>query len=119
MINLIASSLKKYVDFQGRATRKEFWSFFVFFNSVSFIAGLLNSFIGTELVGNLFLAGFFLPYISVAVRRMNDVGKSGWFIAVPIYNLILFCTPSMSRASSPVLALYKFDNSESRHEPLN
>ena len=30
--------------------------------------------------------------IPVGVRRMHDVGKSGWFILVPIYNLILACT---------------------------
>jgi uncharacterized membrane protein YhaH (DUF805 family) len=28
----------------------------------------------------------------VAVRRMHDVGKSGWFILIPIYNLVLACT---------------------------
>jgi uncharacterized membrane protein YhaH (DUF805 family) len=37
MFNLIGNSLTKYVDFQGRATRKEFWSFFLFFYAVAFI----------------------------------------------------------------------------------
>ncbi|MTA57222.1 MAG: DUF805 domain-containing protein, partial [Actinobacteria bacterium] len=32
--------------------------------------------------------------IAVAVRRMHDVGKSGWFILIPIYNLILATSPS-------------------------
>ena len=32
------------------------------------------------------------PSIAVAVRRMHDVGKSGWFLLIPIYNLILACT---------------------------
>ena len=34
----------------------------------------------------------FLPGLAVGVRRMHDVGKSGWFILVPIYNLILALT---------------------------
>ncbi len=33
-----------------------------------------------------------LPYIAVGIRRMHDLGKSGWFILIPIYNLILFAT---------------------------
>lgn len=35
---------------------------------------------------------FIIPSIAVGVRRMHDVGKSGWFILIPIYNLILACT---------------------------
>jgi uncharacterized membrane protein YhaH (DUF805 family) len=31
--------------------------------------------------------------MSVATRRMHDVGKSGWFLLIPIYNLILACSP--------------------------
>jgi uncharacterized membrane protein YhaH (DUF805 family) len=33
-----------------------------------------------------------IPSIAVAVRRMHDVGKSGWFVLIPIYGLILACT---------------------------
>ena len=33
-----------------------------------------------------------LPGIAVAVRRMHDVGKSGWFVLIPIYNLVLALT---------------------------
>tara|TARA_B110000459_G_scaffold179685_1_gene205868 strand:- start:986 stop:1153 length:168 start_codon:yes stop_codon:yes gene_type:complete len=33
-----------------------------------------------------------IPGIAVAVRRMHDVGKSGWFILIPIYNIILAFT---------------------------
>ena len=48
MFNLIGNSLTKYVDFQGRATRKEFWSFFLFFNVITFIAGGIDGFYGFE-----------------------------------------------------------------------
>lgn len=33
-----------------------------------------------------------MPSIAVGVRRMHDVGKSGWFVLIPIYNFILACT---------------------------
>jgi len=46
------------------------------------------------MVGNLVSLITLLPSIAVAIRRMHDVGKSGWFILVPIYNLILLVTPS-------------------------
>ena len=94
MINSIKGSLKKYVDFQGRATRKDFWSFFLFFYLVSFVAGGVDGFMGTDFVASISIVALLLPYLAVAVRRMNDVGKSGWFILVPVYNFILFCTPS-------------------------
>lgn len=94
MIQSIGSALKKYVDFQGRATRKEFWSFFLFFYAVSIIAGGIDGLLGTDFVGNIAVLSIFLPYLAVAVRRMNDVGKNGWFILIPIYNLILALSPS-------------------------
>ena len=94
MIHSIGSSLNKYVDFQGRASRKEFWSFFVFFYEISIIAGGLDGFLGTNFIGNIFVLAIFLPYLAVAVRRMNDVGKNGWFILIPIYNLFLALSPS-------------------------
>jgi uncharacterized membrane protein YhaH (DUF805 family) len=95
MINSITGSLKKYVDFQGRATRKEFWSFVAFFYFVSFIAGGINGLIGSDWIGEIAILAIFLPYLAVAVRRMNDVGKNGWFILIPIYNLILALSPSI------------------------
>jgi uncharacterized membrane protein YhaH (DUF805 family) len=94
MLNLIIDSLTKYVDFQGKASRKEFWSFFLFFYVVTFFASGLDSFFGVEVFGIVAFVALILPYLAVAVRRMNDVGKSGWFVLVPIYNLILALTPT-------------------------
>ena len=54
---------------------------------------------GTDFVGNIIVAGLTLPYISCAARRMHDVGKSGWFMIVPFYNLILALTPSTPEKS--------------------
>lgn len=76
MFEQIAESLKKYVDFQGRATRKEFWIFFAFFNVVTFIAGGIDGSLGAEFIGTIAGLALILPYLAVAVRRMNDVGKT-------------------------------------------
>lgn len=103
MFNLIGNSLTKYVDFQGRATRKEFWSFLLFFYVVTFIAGGIDGYHGVEFVGSFAFIALILPNLAVAVRRMNDVGKSGWFILVPFYNFILLCTPSKSEVTPPAI----------------
>jgi uncharacterized membrane protein YhaH (DUF805 family) len=95
MFNSISGSLKKYVDFQGRATRKEFWLFVLFVYAAASIGGIIDGLVGTGFIGSLIVLALILPYLAVAVRRMHDVGKAGWFILVPFYNLILACTASI------------------------
>ncbi|MGN6195046.1 MAG: DUF805 domain-containing protein [Ginsengibacter sp.] len=85
--------LKKYADFNGRARRSEYW-YFVLFN---YLVQLLIGYIGlytfeNPYFGTIYFVGAFIPYIAVGVRRMHDVDKSGWYILIPIYNLILCCT---------------------------
>lgn len=43
-------------------------------------------------LSQLYNLAILLPAIAVGVRRMHDVDKSGWFLLIPIYNLILACT---------------------------
>jgi len=40
----------------------------------------------------IFSIALLIPSLAVAIRRMHDVDKSGWFVLIPIYNLILACT---------------------------
>jgi len=99
MFSSFIGSLNKYVDFSGRATRKEFWSFVFFMYLCSFLAGIADGLAGTDFIGNLVVVGLLLPYISCAARRMHDAGKSGWFMIVPVYNLILALSPSVPEKS--------------------
>lgn len=91
-MNYYINVLKKYAVFEGRARRSEYWFFFLF----NFIIALILTFVGismeTPLLGNLYSLAVLIPGIAVAVRRMHDVGKSGWYILIPIYNLILALT---------------------------
>jgi uncharacterized membrane protein YhaH (DUF805 family) len=86
--------LKKYAVFSGRATRSEYW-YFVLFN---IIFSLILAFAGTAIhfpfLQSVYSLAVLVPSLAVAVRRMHDVNKSGWFILIPIYNLILACTDS-------------------------
>ena len=81
-------TLKKYADFNGRASREEFWCFFVFV----IIANAVASFVGL-LLGALMLSGIFglllvIPQVAVAVRRLHDLGKSGRELVVPCVMLL-------------------------------
>jgi uncharacterized membrane protein YhaH (DUF805 family) len=95
MFSSFIGSLNKYVDFSGRATRKEFWSFVLFYYLTYFLASFVDAVIGLDVISGLVAVGLTLPYISCAARRMHDVGKSGWFMIVPFYNLILALSPSV------------------------
>lgn len=94
-IDAVKSVLTKYADFNGRARRSEYWWFFLFNVILSFVTGFIDESIspgGVGMIGLVVSLGLLIPGIAVAVRRMHDVGKSGWFILIPIYNLILSCT---------------------------
>lgn len=80
--------LKKYAVFEGRARRSEYW-YFALFSGI--ISGVLTVGLG-EGASGLYSLGVFIPTLAVGVRRMHDVGKSGWYLLIPIYNLILACT---------------------------
>ena len=95
MFSLFVSSVKKYVEFQGNATRKEYWTFVLFLYLAAILGGIMDGLLGTGFIGNAAIVVLFLPYISCFVRRMHDVGKSGWFMIIPIYNLVLALTPSV------------------------
>ena len=84
--------LKQYADFNGRARRKEFWMFVLFNMIVSIGLGVVEGIIGTGFLGSLYSLAVLIPSIAVGVRRMHDIGKSGWFIIIPIYNIILAAT---------------------------
>ena len=96
--------MRKYVTFSGRATRSEFWWFYLFTVLVNLVAtSQASSFVPTLLDGQdmteneslYFLNNFFflylstitslillLPSLAVAVRRLHDVGRSGWWILI-------------------------------------
>ena len=80
----------RYADFSGVSSRSQYWYFILSTTLAAIIAQIAFGGFGGNLVSIITL----LPTIAVAVRRMHDVGKSGWFILIPIYNLILATSPS-------------------------
>ena len=92
----VKTVLSKYAVFSGRARRKEYWYFFLFNVIVGFIIGFLGGAMqkpkAMTALSIAFTLAFLLPSIAVAVRRLHDTGKSGWWLLinfVPFGGLIL------------------------------
>ena len=91
-MNYYLKVLQNYATFTGRARRSEYWYFALFNLIISFGFGFICGLIQVPELAIIYTLAIFIPSIAVGVRRMHDVGKSGWFILIPIYNLILACT---------------------------
>jgi uncharacterized membrane protein YhaH (DUF805 family) len=66
-----------YAQFDGRASRSEYWWFYLFTLLATAVADRLS---GT--VGNIASLVFFLPSLALAARRLHDVGRSGWWFLI-------------------------------------
>ena len=111
--------LKKYAVFSGRARRKEYWMFYLFNVIFSLVAMLLNLVIvlgiglggfsplsivytaSVVFVPIVYAIAVFVPGLAVSVRRLHDIGKSGWYVLIilipiagPIWFLVLMCLDS-------------------------
>ncbi len=132
VIDAVKSAFSRYFDFEGRATRAEFWYFIAFgivaLSILPFIDGLLFDtapppetgpwyFLGYTVqhgpLSVLFIAVMFMPWLSVSTRRLHDVGRSGWWVLFGFIPPIgwLFMTVWLARESVPA------DN-EYGHDPL-
>ncbi|WP_111893407.1 DUF805 domain-containing protein [Acinetobacter sp. MB5] len=87
--------LKNYVNFSGRARRKEYWFFYLFQILIGFTLGLILAITGfskgtIDIFSGLINLVLFLPALAVTVRRLHDVNRSGWWflIAFTIVGLI-------------------------------
>lgn len=87
--------LKKYAVFSGRARRKEYWMFVLFNIIFSVVAVVLDNVLRTAsedlgygLLYGLYSLAVFIPGLAVTVRRLHDVGKSGWWIFISLVPII-------------------------------
>jgi uncharacterized membrane protein YhaH (DUF805 family) len=90
------SVLQKYAVFNGRARRSEYWYFVLFNIIISIVLNLSAVALRIPVLGTIYSLAVLVPGIAVAVRRMHDVNKSGWYCLIPIYNLVLACTEGTS-----------------------
>ena len=91
-MNWYLKVLKQYSDFSGRARRKEYWMFFLFNVIIVFTLAFMEGISGVSGLSGIYQLAVFIPSLAVGMRRMHDVGKPGWYVFIPIYNLILSLT---------------------------
>ena len=82
----VKTCFKKYTTFSGRASRSEFWYFYLF--NYGLYAILIISALNISFIFFWFFVGFLLatliPFIAVTARRLHDINKSGWFQILPL-----------------------------------
>ena len=71
-----------YANFSGRARRSEYWFYTLCSFLISVVLQVIDFLIGFEdgLIVNIYSLAVFIPALAVFVRRLHDVGKSGWMI---------------------------------------
>lgn len=84
----ISRGFGNYVNFSGRASRSEYWWWALFNFLVSFCAGIIDGLFQIEFFTYIALAALLLPGIAVAVRRLHDIGKSGWWLFLALIPLV-------------------------------
>ncbi len=81
--------LKKYAEFSGRARRKEYWMFILVNLIISVVLSIFEGLLGGPgFVGILYSLLVFIPSFAVAVRRLHDTERSGWWLLILLVPLI-------------------------------
>lgn len=99
-----------YVNFNGRARRKEFWMFLLFHFIINVVLGVIQWMLSIEyMLTTIYGIAVLLPILAVSTRRLHDIGKPsswaalvilvyvvkyipfiGWFLTLPIGILLLY-----------------------------
>tara|TARA_B100000787_G_scaffold24748_1_gene16541 strand:- start:529 stop:900 length:372 start_codon:yes stop_codon:yes gene_type:complete len=94
-MNWYLKALNQYADFNGRARRKEYWMFFLFnmvfavlASLIDIAAGTANLDSGSGVFQGIYSLAVLIPGLAVGVRRLHDVGKSGWMLLIALIPII-------------------------------
>jgi uncharacterized membrane protein YhaH (DUF805 family) len=110
--------LRNYANFSGRASRREYWSFYLLLLVIYVLLALLDSLLGKfswetamgPLSGILMLATL-VPALAAGARRLHDTGRSGWW-------QILFPLPIIGIVIVIVLLAWRGQPGENRFGPV-
>jgi uncharacterized membrane protein YhaH (DUF805 family) len=81
-IDYYIDAFRKYATFSGRATRAEYWWFYLVTIAVSILIGILESILNIPfgLISIIYSLASLIPNIAIQVRRLHDVDKSAWYM---------------------------------------
>ena len=90
------------LSFAGRSTRRDYWVAVLFNIIFAFVVGTIAGMLDFALLGTLYTLAMIIPGWTLAVRRLHDINKSGWFLLIsliPIIGsivlLVFYCLPSV------------------------
>lgn len=99
--------INQYFDFSGRARRKEYWIFTLISLLITWSLSILDLVLQTyifSIISTIYSLLIFIPSLAVLLRRLHDMGKSGWYfflILIPfigwIWLIVLLCMESETR----------------------
>jgi uncharacterized membrane protein YhaH (DUF805 family) len=88
-MNLYLQALREYAIFDGRAQRKEYWYFMLFYTMGIFLFAFIDGIVGTfdrehgiGLFSAIFIFFHIIPAIGVSIRRLHDINKNGWWYLI-------------------------------------
>jgi uncharacterized membrane protein YhaH (DUF805 family) len=88
-------ALKKYAVFSGRARRKEYWFFVLWYLIITILLGILDGMLGLRIgqagvLQTLYALAVLIPSLAVTVRRLHDTGRTGWWLLIVLIPFIGF-----------------------------
>jgi len=97
-VNFFIDAIKNYATFKGRATRQQYWMFYLFYiifyiilavleNSLGLTIGDKGDF-GEGILTLIYSLGLLIPSLAILARRLHDIGRSGWWILLILIPLI-------------------------------
>lgn len=95
-MNEFKLALRRYADFNGRSTRREYWMYVLVFILIDIALMIVDRMLGwhasggTGLLSGLFGLALLIPSLAVGARRLHDTGRTGWWLLISLIPLIGF-----------------------------
>ncbi|MFP4602456.1 MAG: DUF805 domain-containing protein [Halochromatium sp.] len=94
-MNWYLEVLRKYAVFTGRSRRKEYWYYFLINFLIITLLLLVDNMLGTldreagmGLISGLYALAVLIPNLAVAVRRLHDTGRTGWWVLLALIPIV-------------------------------
>lgn len=88
-LEAVSSAFSKYAEFDGRALLSEYWYFVLFLILGDILFSIIDQLVlgagdGLQITGLVFSLAMLLPSLAVTARRLHDVGRSAWWMLIPL-----------------------------------
>ena len=93
-MNWYIDAWKNYFTFTGRSRRKAYWMFVLFNIIAAILANILDNVLGLigeggyGLISSIYGLAVFIPGLALAVRRLHDIGRTGWWMLIGLIPLV-------------------------------